>query len=101
MTDARIADGLGATLGATRCSRAIVRGRMTQGEAAEVIGISRVKLNQYLNGEGRPSLETAIRIEDAAGIGIRSWLIAEAAPKDREAAQVNETIMDAATGVIR
>lgn len=56
-------------------ARWIVRGRMTQGEAAEQIGISRVKLNQYLNAEARPSLETAIRIEDATGIGMRTWLV--------------------------
>jgi transcriptional regulator with XRE-family HTH domain len=48
---------------------------MTQAEAAEQIGISRVKLNQYLHGEARPSLETAIRIEDTTGIAVRAWLI--------------------------
>jgi transcriptional regulator with XRE-family HTH domain len=53
----------------------IERMRLTQGEAAEHIGISRVKLNQYLNSEARPSLETAIRIEDATGIPVRAWLI--------------------------
>lgn len=52
----------------------IVRHRMTQAEAADQIGVSRVKLNQYLNAEARPSLETAIRIEDATGIGVRLWL---------------------------
>ena len=56
-------------------ARWIQRGRMSQQEAAEVIGISKVKLNQYLQGAARPSLETAIRIEDAAGIGIRLWLL--------------------------
>jgi len=55
-------------------ARWIVRGRMTQGEAADYIGISRVRLNQILNGESRPSLETAIRIEDATGISARLWL---------------------------
>jgi transcriptional regulator with XRE-family HTH domain len=58
----------------------LVRRRLTQGEGADEIGISRVKLNQYLNGEARPSLETAIRIEDATGIGIRAWLIEDEAP---------------------
>jgi transcriptional regulator with XRE-family HTH domain len=58
-------------------ARWIVRGRMTQGEAAEQIGISRVKLNQYLNAEARPSLDTAIRIEDTTGVSIRTWLIAD------------------------
>lgn len=55
--------------------RWVVRGRMTQTEAAAHIGISRIKLNQYLHGEARPSLETAIRIEDATGIGMRAWLV--------------------------
>jgi transcriptional regulator with XRE-family HTH domain len=55
--------------------RWIVRGRMTQADAAEYIGISRVKLNQYLNAERRPGLETAIRIEDVTGIAVRCWLI--------------------------
>ena len=63
-------------------ARWIVRGRMNQGEAADVIGISRVKLNQYLNGESRPSLETAVRIEDACGIGVRLWLAEDAAEAD-------------------
>jgi len=61
-------------------ARWIVRGRLTQGEAADLISISRVKLNQYLNGEARPSLETAIRIEDATGIAVRSWLIDDPEP---------------------
>lgn len=59
----------------TLLARWLVRSQMTQTEAAAQIGISRVKLNQYLNAEARPSLETAIRIEDVTGIGIRLWLI--------------------------
>ena len=62
-------------------ARWLVRGRMTQEEAAEQIGISRVKLNQYLNAVSLPSLETAIRIEDRTGIGVRTWLIEE--PEER------------------
>ena len=54
--------------------RWIMRGRMTQAEAADRIGISRVQLNQYLHGVSVPGLATAIRIEDATGIGIRTWL---------------------------
>jgi plasmid maintenance system antidote protein VapI len=57
--------------------RWMVRMRLTQGEAAELIGISRVTLNQYLNGDKRPGLEAAVRIEDATGITGRSWLIDE------------------------
>ena len=68
-------------------ARWLVRGRMTQGEGADQIGISRVKLNQYLNGDARPSLETAIRIEDATGIGARTWLLEEAAVTDGNAVE--------------
>lgn len=57
--------------------RWILRARLTQGEAADQIGISRVKMNQYLHGIARPSLEVAIRIEDTTGIAVRAWLIAE------------------------
>lgn len=55
----------------------LVRQRLTQKQGAERIGISRPKLVQYLNGWARPSLETAIRIEDVTGIEIRCWLVAE------------------------
>lgn len=76
MSDARIKPKA-AVSARVLLARWIDRHRMTQTEAAEVIGISRVKLNQYLNAEARPSLETAIRIEDATGIGIRLWLVEE------------------------
>jgi transcriptional regulator with XRE-family HTH domain len=80
MRDARIKPRRPEALSARELlARWLVRGRMTQGEGADQIGISRVKLNQYLNGEARPSLETAIRIEDATGIGARIWLIEDAA----------------------
>jgi transcriptional regulator with XRE-family HTH domain len=58
----------------------ITRHRMTQGEAADQIGVSRVKLNQYLHAEARPGLEMAVRIEDTTGIGLRLWLLDE--PED-------------------
>jgi transcriptional regulator with XRE-family HTH domain len=65
----------GGQTGRTLLERWIVKQRMTQAEAAELIGISRVKLNQYLNIGDRPSLETAVRIEDVTGIGVRLWLL--------------------------
>ena len=82
MKDARIRPHGDRRSGRQLLAQWLIRRRLTQGEGAEEIGISRIKLNQYLNGEARPSLETAIRIEDATGIGIRSWLIdePEAAP---------------------
>jgi len=75
MADARIKPTADRHTARTLLARWLVRGRMTQTEAAAQIGISRVKLNQYLNAEARPSLETAIRIEDVTGIGIRLWLM--------------------------
>jgi transcriptional regulator with XRE-family HTH domain len=78
MRDARIKPkGPAVRSGRELLAQWIVRQRMTQGEAADQIGISRVKLNQYLNREAKPSLETAIRIEDTTGIGIRLWLVEE------------------------
>jgi DNA-binding XRE family transcriptional regulator len=52
----------------------IVRRRMTQEEAAQFVGLSRPRFNQILNGVRRPGLEAAVRLEDATGISIRSWL---------------------------
>src|SRR5262245_5218981 len=61
--------------GRQQLERYIVRHRLTQAEAADQFGISRVQLNQYLNRERRPGLEVAIQIEDVTGIGIRMWLL--------------------------
>src|SRR5262245_24226764 len=49
------------------------RTRLTQEQAAARIGIHRVHLNQFLTGERRPGLDTAILIEDATGISVRTW----------------------------
>ena len=73
--DARIRPEAPARSGRRLLAQWIERIRLTQGEAAEYIGISRVKLNQYLNSEATPSLPTAVRIEDKTGIAVRSWLI--------------------------
>lgn len=86
MKDGRIKAAGARLSGRALLARWILRQRMNQSEAAEQIGISRVKLNQYLNQEARPSLETAIRIEDATGIGMRSWLIDEPEPAVEPAA---------------
>lgn len=75
MTDRRIKPKSGRLSGRALLAQWLRRQRMTQEEGADQIGISRVKLNQYLNAEARPSLETAIRIEDVAGIGVRLWLL--------------------------
>jgi plasmid maintenance system antidote protein VapI len=77
MKDRRIRPKTEGLSGRQLLERWLVRSRMTQEEAAGIIGISRVKFNQYLNGAYRPSLETAIRIEDVTGIGARLWLVDE------------------------
>jgi transcriptional regulator with XRE-family HTH domain len=87
MSDGRLKPkGSGGLSGRALLARWIVRGRMTQQEAADQIGVSRVKLNQYLHAAALPSLETAIRIEDASGIPVRSWLVEEADARDRNIA---------------
>jgi len=53
----------------------LYRLRLTQAGGAKLLGVSRVKVNQYVNFEARPSLETAIRLEDIAGIPVRAWLV--------------------------
>ena len=82
MTDHRIKPKSGCLSGRALLAQWLVRHRMTQAEAADQIGISRVKLNQYLTAVARPSLETAIRIEDATGIGVRLWLLDDVTDRD-------------------
>lgn len=51
----------------------IDRSKVTQRQAAAVIGISEAKLSEYLSGKVRPGLTVAVRIEDATGVSARSW----------------------------
>lgn len=53
----------------------LIRAKLTQAEAADYIGISRVSFNQTVNFLTLPTLISAIRIEDVTGIGVRNWLI--------------------------
>lgn len=46
---------------------------LSQGDAAKEIGIHRVHLNQFLTGERRPGLDTAILLEERTGIPVRAW----------------------------
>jgi transcriptional regulator with XRE-family HTH domain len=73
MTDKRRKPKTGLS-GRELLERWIVSHRMTQAEAADAIGLPRPKLNQYLHGTVQPSLESALLIEDATGIGARTWL---------------------------
>ena len=96
MKDRRIRPWRPGLDGRTLLERWMIRGRLTQAEAADQIGISRVKLNQYLNSSAKPSIETAIRIEDATGIGVRMWLVE--APAD-EVTNENHDAADVPVGV--
>jgi transcriptional regulator with XRE-family HTH domain len=86
-TDRRMRPKTTVLHGRALLERWIQRGRMTQQEAANQIGISRVKLNQYLNAAALPSLETAIRIEDATGIGSRAWLLPDVTGRNSAAGE--------------
>jgi len=91
MTDHRMKPkAAGALSGRELLARWLVRGRLTQVEAADQIGVSRVQLNQYLQGARRPSLDVAIRIEDATGISIRTWLLDEAPHEEERSRAVDE-----------
>lgn len=45
----------------------------TQEDIARKLGVTRQVVSQYLSGETRPSLEMAVRIEDAFHIAPRVW----------------------------
>lgn len=54
----------------------------TQREAAEILGVHPVVLNQWLSGQRTPGLENAVMIEQATGISVESWLLTEVSKDD-------------------
>lgn len=55
----------------------ITRSRLTQREAAKLLGIHYTFLSQILNRSGRkrsPALATAVRIEQVTGIPVEAWV---------------------------
>jgi transcriptional regulator with XRE-family HTH domain len=53
----------------------VARSKFTQREAADFIGLTEGKLSMYLNGRQRPNIDTALRIQDATGVPVRSWAL--------------------------
>lgn len=49
----------------------------TQKEAAELLGVHPVVLNQWLSGARSPELENAHLIEDITGIATESWMLSD------------------------
>lgn len=45
----------------------------TQNEAAEALGLHPVVFSQYLSGTRRPDIDSALRIEQRAGIAVECW----------------------------
>lgn len=41
---------------------------------AEQLGVSQAYLSELMSGAKRPSLELAVRIEEATGLPVRSWV---------------------------
>jgi plasmid maintenance system antidote protein VapI len=79
MKDGRRKPRLDVPSGRALLERWIALHHLSQAEAAVTLGVPASKLNEYLHAEKRPSLATAVRIEDVAGIGVRTWLVDELA----------------------
>lgn len=56
------------------------RSKVNQREGSEILGIHYVVLSQILSGDRKPSLETAVKIEDVTGIAAESWLLTDVSP---------------------
>jgi len=59
----------------------------SQREAADLLGVHPVVLNQWLSGQRTPDLDNAHRIEDVTGIATESWRLTDVSnsPKRRSA----------------
>lgn len=70
----------------------IVRSKVTQREAAKILGLDHTLLNQILSGRRKPGLANAFKIERVTGIAAGAWV----PPTDGASAQP-----DAAVAVTR
>jgi len=59
--------------GRDRLAQWIERSKLTQFEAAGVIGLNHTHLSKIMNNERRPGLDAAIKIERATGIVVETW----------------------------
>lgn len=60
--------------GRERLAQWIERSKLTQVEAAVIIGIDPTQLSQILAGKRRPGLDNAVRIAKATGIVVEDWV---------------------------
>jgi transcriptional regulator with XRE-family HTH domain len=62
-----------ASLGAKRLREAL-RPRMKASELAEKLGVTQQAINAWLCGSARPTVEHMAKLEELAGVPLRSWL---------------------------
>lgn len=67
------ADGRLQSLGRKRLAQWLKKTRMSQREAATILGVHFTHVNQILNGKRSVGLALALRIEASAGIPVRAW----------------------------
>lgn len=60
--------------GRERLAQWIDRSKLTQAEAAVIIGIDPTQLSQILAGKRRPGLDNAVKIAKATGIVPEDWV---------------------------
>ena len=75
------------TSGRERLRDWVERSKLNQREAAELLGVHPVVLNQWLSGQRTPDLDNAHLIEDVTGIATESWRLTDVStqPKRRSA----------------
>ncbi len=60
--------------GRERLAQWIERSKLNQLEASIIIGIDPTQLSQILNGNRRPGLDNAVKIERRTGIVVEAWV---------------------------
>lgn len=81
--------------GRERLRQWISRSKLTQLEAASVIGMDHTQLSHILMGRRRPGLDTAVKIEQATGIVVEAWVPFDA---DEQPTEVSELPVTATIG---
>jgi len=75
--------------GRRRLREWIERSKVNQREAAEIMGVHPVLLNEWLGGSKKPGLASALAIEQTTGISAESWLLTDVS--DDEKADARDT----------
>jgi len=71
------------TAGAVALRDWMVRRGLNQREAAKVLAVHYMCLNQYLSGKRRPQLAVALRIEAHAGVSAGLWALTSVSASKR------------------